>query len=448
MVTVKDHILNGLLTILVASSVALSAQVWFPSGPQGLPGAKEAQVQSPPPEVDRRMPDVFRPERIVVTRTDGQQAVFQSGTVLHGSLWRLTEGLLSDIRPGYTPPRSDEAETEAAESESVTLFLPVPLRLVEWADQWRWSLFGLTNQLSHIDRVTFVLGKGAGIYLSGPDGVTHQMGPFATTDQRILQEWIKELDAGLFGKHRPLDTKNLSVRLQPGLTVRELVGMPMATVRARKPDQTAEVTRFFPDMSVVRQIDEQDAKSFTDGQRLLRFTTAGVVEFKTVYPTGVTPEFSRGLQVAQEWVATHGGWPQEVILERFTQEPGTLSLRFELRTSGPFPVETGTGALVVDLTADRVSYLRRFPEFTELVFTREQRMVITPEEALRAAAEQAPLALLNEVRDLYPAYLLHQGRQGEPEWALEPVWVIRAGSAKLFVSAAAGLQQRTVRLIR
>lgn len=442
----KDRLLNGLLALMVIISVALSAQVWFPSEAYWeLPTSGEAQVQPAPPVVARNNPEIFKPERILVRRQDGQAAILQSGSVAHTKAWEVAQSTLTRIRPTLVSVASVTPEHgTAVEGEWVVVYLPIALRLGEWAERWTWNTLGPANQSVLIDRVTFHVGKEPGILLTGPTGGTYRLASFPQIDQERFRDFIsQQIDPWEFFKPKQLAVQDLPARVTPDLLVPDVKSMPDARVRAHKPWVDAEKARFFPDLSVVRVIDEKDAKSFTDGQRLLRLAASGLLEFRTVGTQGQPLTLGRAMTVAQDWVGTHGGWSQDLVMSKHVQEPGNTSLLFDMRALGPYPIESDSGAMQVDFSGERVIYLKRFPDFTEIVFGRLQVPIISPEEALKVAIEDDPLPFFKAVRDIHPAYRIRPGQgSGESEWLLEPVWVIQTTTSRIYVPAVRGLNQK------
>jgi len=446
----REHVLNGLLVVLVISSIALSSRVWFPTTRVSTPSAsKEALIQAPPPALDRRMPEVFRPERIVVERKDGQVAVLPVGPGQYTTLWRLTRDVLPEIRSSPGPLASSDEQAVAPEVERITLVLPASLRLGEWAERWNWSATGWASLGVRIDRVVFHVGKTLTVSLSGASSGVYWFGPLGDSDAKRLQDAIKALAPALFTKRHVLELKDLNMLVLPDVVVPEVKEVPVAMARTRKPDMTIEEARFFPDLSVVRQIDERDATSLTDGQRLVRVTTQGTLEYRTADASGPPTDFAHALAAAQEWIGTHGGWPQELVFSRFVLLPGKTRLHFELRSPGPYPVESASGALQVDLDADRVTDFQRYPDLVETQFLQRKQAIISAEAALQYAADELTLFLFDSVRDVHLGYLLRPGvRTAEPDWVLDPVWVLRVGETRVYVPALLNLEKRQLTVVR
>lgn len=444
---VKAFSLNSLLALLVILSIGLSIQVWFPADQIGVLGAREPHIQVPPPAREGKMPDMYRPERIYVEREEDQVALLQSGTASYGRVLRATQAILNGSRVFAAPIEVSQLDRE--ETKGITLIFPVALTLAEWADRWHWSAPALQYASVKIDRVLFLLDEIPAIYLYGPSGQIYRLGPLANSEQNVLYGLIAALEGDLFTRYRPLQTEGLSPRILPNLLVPEVSEVPIAIAVVRKPEPKWEEIRYFPDLSVVRQIDEKDANSFTDGQRLLRLITNGILEYRTANVQGTAPQLSRAEGVAQDWIDARGGWPQDLVLGSFLQEPGKTSLIFELRTQGPYPVESSGGALIVqvaadrEVSADRIVSLRRFPAVSP-IFEESTTPVIAPETAVQMAAKSySRLFLFEPLREVHLAYLVEPGTlDGEPAWRIEPAWVLQVGEDRLYIPASAADDQQ------
>lgn len=440
----SDVLLNGLLGALVVSSILLSSQVWFPSEPKGIATPKEARVQTPPPATEQRMPDLFRPERILVRRPDGMVASLQADSVPYRLAWfrsrTVFERHLSLVGPVVVGPTELPSLNDAV---SVTLLLPSSVEAGYWGALWKWDTDNWHNASANVDRLIFYLGESAAMYLEGPDGRHYRLGTLTQDDRKLLSDLTRDLDEKDFAPYRPVDGKELTSQVQPGVLVPQVDSVPHATISVKLPDDSAEAVRFFPDLSVVRQIDEKDAKTFTDGRRLLRISASGLLEFRSVDSTGVAPDLQRTLQVAREWVGNRLGWPQELVLNRYDSKPGKVRLTLDYRTDGPFPVESTGGAMVLDVAADGIAYFKRYPEIESMQFRRDQMQpIISPEEALNRAGSEVTLLLFESVRDMHLAYQIRPpARASDANWTVIPVWVLRIGEARVYVPAAADLEQ-------
>ncbi|MDB4894115.1 MAG: hypothetical protein JWN15_377, partial [Firmicutes bacterium] len=343
-------------------------------------------------------------------------------------------------------------EPEAKDAEAVTVVLPVALTLSDWAERWHWNTVGLRNPSMKIDRVVYRLGAAPTLDLSGPSGQYYRVGPLTEKDHKALQELIRVMEPELFQKYRPLAAKEVTVRVLSGIQVPDVGAMPGAKVSARTPEVKWEEVRYFPDLSVVRQIDEKDARSLTDGQRLVRLTASGVLEYRAADAQGTAPELPRAEQAARDWVDARGGWPQDLVMGSYVQEPGKTTLVFEQRSQGPFPVESAGGALTIqvaadraDPAADRILSLRRLPDLVP-AFDQSMQPIIKPERAIQIAAEEFPsIFFLEALREVHLAYLIvPESGTANAGWVLEPVWVLQAGEERVYVAALAQSRMKPV----
>lgn len=436
----RDTFLNGLLACLVVSSLLLSIRLFFPPDEVPLLGDGGGSVEAPLPEWQAQMPDVYRPERIYVQPEPGQAALVALGSEAYESLWPALQAVLSGMQPDWSHP----SETERAVVPSITLALPAPFTAAEWSEVWGWDPPAVAVSSMKIDRVRFDLGTSGAILLAGPAGTAYPIGTLAPEQLTDLQALVGQLPPDLLVEQRPLESANGEYRVLPGLTVPNLSTVPWARVSVLSPDLRREGSRYFPDPSVARQIDEKEAQSLTDGQRLLRAASSGVLEYRTTGSAGSAPDLAKAQDLVGPWVGTRGGWPSEIVLTGYWQQQGATTLQYEVRLPGPLPVETAGGALEIQLTAgsragqpDTVVAMRRYPQLLPAFDTKVALPVILPEEALAAAEKNFPSALLFEtVRDLYLAYLVLPGSQpGDVGWQIEPVWVIQAGESRLYIPA-------------
>lgn len=447
----KDVVLDALLVILVATSLVLSWQVWH------LPDQFQPQetavpsVQPQPMVSERQMPDIYRPEMILVRKQGNSIAPLHAGSLVYKQLWPQLRGMLTGLKAAGGAFQVEQVPERLVQAPWVQFWLPTPLLLNQWADLWLWNTPTLRNGAMRIDRVTIYLGQPGAVYLSGPAGMTLYLADFAEERRAELLTLIDSLDPSLFREHRPLKTKELGTSVQPGLLAPALERMPLARVRIEPPDEQDEEVRYFPDTSVVRQLDLKNARSLTDGQRILTFTASGVLEYRTADPASpnAAPDMERAIALAQEWVGARGGWPQELVLRRYKQQPGRTRLEFDLRSGGPFPVESVGPAVQVDVSAQRVLFFSRHPTFVELHFSRDQTLIATPEEAVKRAAEEVPLLQTEPIRSMHLAYMaIPDPQDAGAGWVLEPAWVIQAAESRIYVPAAGGREHLPVQVVR
>jgi regulatory protein YycH of two-component signal transduction system YycFG len=426
----KDIGLNVLLALVVVVSILLSGRVWFPPDPGFAERPPEAQVQSTAPVLIDRMPDVFRPERLYVRLRTGLVAMVVGDTTTYKAIWPRMKALLLGMHPDQSPVMVDEPDW--TDGDTLQIIFPFALSVGEWADQWSWDTTNLRNHMVKMDRMIIHLGKSPAIYMTGLEGKFYKVTTLGPPDVKTITETIGEVAVDQYQKYHPLNSKELSVRTQGVVDVLELKEVPLVKVSTRRPDSNVEVVRYFPDLSVVRQVDEKEAKSFTDGQRFLRFAANGEVEYRTATTSAGAPDLTRALDVAQDWMNSHGGWPQNLVLSRVETLARTTRLEFAYRVPGPFPVEVETGAFSLSLNGDRVADMKRSADFS-LDVTEAQQKVITPEQAVQLGVQGLPQLFQSEsIRDVHMSYRMQATTKG---WSVEPCWVIQVGTTRVYVPA-------------
>lgn len=447
----KEIGLDGLLAALVVTSLVLSWQVWYrPDRFQPAPTAVPT-VQPQPMVSERQMPEIYRPEVILVRMEGNRIAPLHTGALAYKQLWPKLRLSLSGLRSTGGAFQVDQVPERLTQGPWVQLWLPSPLLLSYWADLWSWNMPTLRNGAMRIDRVTIYLGEAGAVYLSGPSGSTLYLADLSEERRADFLELVATLDPSLFLEYRPLDPTELGAQLEPDLLVPVIDRLPLAQVRVERPDEQDEEARYFPDTSVVRQLVQRDARSLTDGQRILTFTASGLLEYRTADPSSLNtaPDMQRAIGLVQEWVGARGGWPQELVLRRYVQQPGRARLEFDFRTGGPFPVESVGSAMQVHVSSQRVLFFSQYPVFVEMRFNRDQMLISSPEAAVKRARREVSLLLTESIRSMHLAYMAMPDPQDlGAGWLLEPAWVLHAGEARLYVPAATGRDQLPVQVIR
>ncbi len=438
-----NRLLNALLALMVATSIFLSLQIWYPTVEIFPTVVAQPSVQPQPPASVLQMPDILRPEVIQIRQEKGlRMAPLHAGSQEYKQLWSLLREVLTGLQTGPAGFPVDNVGEQLKEADTVQIHLPIALTMGEWADQLLWNSPGLRNASIRIDRVTIYLSDPGVIYLSGPSGTIYYLAELPSLFRAQIAEQIEQVDPMRFTQQRPIEHEDLMARVGDDLLVPEVGAMPVARIRTSDFNERDEEMRYFPDLSVVRQIDERDARSLTDGQRLLRFLTTGVLEYRTADSSSTAPGLPRAISMAQEWVGSHGGWPQEIVLRRFVRQPRRAILEFDYRDDGPYPVESVGGGVQVHVSSQRVVYYRRYPAAVSTSFGREEVAIISPEQAIALAMDQVPLILTETIRGMHLAYHLKPDPEvGPNQWLLEPVWVIQAGEVRVYQPAAVGREK-------
>ncbi|MBP2019469.1 hypothetical protein J2Z79_002908 [Symbiobacterium terraclitae] len=446
----REALLNLLLLVLVATSLLLSARIWTPAPLFGDPGTTEPNVKLQPPPIVREMPEVFRPTRVSIRDGEGGWAEVHAGSPTYRTLWRPIRQAITGLDVGGGPTLIGRVPDLSQAGPSLQLHLPVALMVSEWADLWQWNVTALRNGAIWVDRLTIVLGEPASVYLSGPPGFALHLADLPGEQRKALADRIEQIDPSLFRPYRSLELEDLGLTALPDVVVPEVKQMPAARITVSLPDEREEELRYFPDLTVVRRIDERDARSLTDGQRLLRITGTGLLQFRTADASAdeEVPRLARALEIARQWVGSLGGWPQDLVLRRYVREEQRGRLEFGVNTGWTYPVESLPGAVQVHVSAaQRVVYFERAPTVQNVTFDGEPLAIITPEAALAHALPAAPVLKTEPVRSMYLTYLLKPGADGSGQWVADPTWVIQAGDTLVYIHAVADEHPRPPKVV-
>lgn len=438
----SETFLDGLLAFMVVVSLLLSALLWFPAAPAPSGSSGGTSVQELPPASSAAMPVIHRPDRILIQRADGKMALLMSSSTTYDRFRNLVVNAVNDLKePAWVmDPHALPAGI------TISLSLPYPLTLDELASEWAWDGLSGRGGSFKVDQIDLSLVDGGQVRLGGAAAGDYLLGPISAAGRQQLLDAIKGLDEAEFKPYRPLQ-EVAGVKFREPLWVPDVTSAPDLSVVVETPDRPTEEARFFPDLSVVRQIDEQGAISLTDGQRLLRLTDQGILEFNSAQPNRETGTPVSQMEVIRRWVDQNGGWPGEVVLTRSATQDGRSLYQFELRLVGPYPVESNGGALTIQITGNQVLTYRRYPKVAGLRPGGTESAIRTPEQALAIAAGQVPMMTLMPLREVYLSYQIQPGDAGRP-WIVEPMWVFHTSDWRVLVPArrdAANLHASVIR---
>lgn len=437
---IRERLWNGLLAALVVLSLALSSRLWF-----GLPGeapgeapgmtAQQPQVSFAPAEpLPGQALDLVAPRSIAVV--DGEHALeVTPGSPVYDALWGRTSRLLGHVGNPLPPlllPVDDLALHALFDKGPVVVVnLPVSLPLATWATEWQWhDVTDLPALQTQVDRLLLFLNAPGRIVFYGRDSATELF--LASGDQTNLLTAVDDLRTA----HADQFTSKLwvspggGVRVDLGVTVpAKAAQVRPALVQPGAVPSTDFATRFFPDMSVVREIINADhSVTYTDGYRLLRLQSSGVVDYVAAGAalTSKVPPFRKGLQIATDFVLTHGGFPEGVQLTGVRTLGGSLRLTFS--KAGPTLV-LGKPLLQVDVAGDRVVHYSSLPDWLSQGHAAPVELV-TPERAVQAVFDQVPGARWEVIHAIALGTVYVPGQsQVRPAWVIwldfrpDPLWV-------------------------
>ena len=333
----REALLDLLLVLLVLTSLLLSVRIWYPEPLfSGRTPPSPACSFSPSP-IMREMPEIFRPERVVV-RCGGKPGGTARGLIhLQHLVAADSQGPYRPGCPGWCGAHRPGALGGGGGPARWSFTCQRRCRQPVGRTRCSGRTPFLRNGSILVDRVIVTLGEHAAVYLSGPPGFHLFLADLPEAQRSALAGHIEHLDPALFGQYRELVLDGLGVTVSPGLVVPDVAELPAAAVVTSMPDLREEEVRYFPDLSVVRQIDEHDARSLTDGRRLLRLTGSGLLQYRTAEASAETaaPTLERALEAAgtgsvrgaagpRMWycIATYGMQALGSLPSKFIPEPG------------------------------------------------------------------------------------------------------------------------------
>lgn len=459
-----DWVWDALLALQVALGVALSgALLWrSPAAVQRSEGWRVA----PAPAGPRMAPEVDGPLSLWVHAGGEKYLWAPPGQPLHSLIWaRLRRALAAAGAPLYAAPGGPGAAPPALVAD-----LPARLAAAQWLALWGWRSDAAGNVARTVqaawtelpvDRIWVTLDPPGALVLQGPEGQV----AFALSEaERLgLQALLQAALVDVHPDSRPL-SQPLPAGTGPGQAAgagdsaggaREAGGKaggagggaapapgegsagtvaapgaggltlvpaqplaPLVGVMPEHPDShqvQALVAQFFPDVTVVRQIQEQEATVYTDGHRALRLYQSGALEFNQPQDPGdMAPDLPGAVRAVREFLGPRGLLPPGGVLTGFWQGGGEAHLTFtgrrvQLPLVGPRPW------LEVRVAGSHVVYLYRAPD---LVLTRSRLLTLPAPEAAVAALQTAlgrPVA----IRAMHLVHRWDGGSQLLPTWRME-----------------------------
>lgn len=433
----RETFWDGVLATMVIISLVLSAKLWFPTAGSDSTDGKGASIQEIPQSSYAAMPVIHRPERILVRRADGKMALFMTSSTSYEALRLLVGRIVNDLKD---PTWVAEPPAAIAEGSFITLYMPFPLTFDQIADEWAWDALSGRGNGFKVDQITVSLTEGGATWLLGSAAGGYRVDGMGADDRQELMAALDGLKETELKPYRLL--KDVAgVALRSPIWIPDVPGIQELSAVVTSPARAEVEARFFPDLSVVRQIDEQGAVSLTDGQRLLRISDEGVLDFNLARGSRETGTPVGQMQIIRRWVEENGGWPRDVVQTRVATEGGRTIYQFELRLVASYPVESNGGALQIELTGNQVLFFRRYPDVAGIRPGANQLPIRTPEQALELAASEKPMVSLTPIRD---AYLSYQLEPDGLDWVVEPTWVFRMGEARLLVPARQETDRRVI----
>jgi len=444
---------SAVLIVLVLASLLLSARLW------GGYDAEPVDTQPEPPGGVQVPNTLFYPQWAVFhdgsgdERRDANHREMRVGSPGFLDIMSHLQKILQGIHPADFEPAGGEEfyahiRLQERQRRGITMLLAGSIPL----DLWLLGLGEVRDHLPEIprlpvDRILLYQGDSSGeggapavhLCLGSSRGwlTAKYDGPLALAVDWELDEAAGGLELAL---SQAVNWEDLV--LEPGIFVPQEPPMVPTLLGARSlGEEELLAPPFFPDPSVVRRIDERTGvTTYTDGQRQLRISPVGVVEYAVAGNGGtpVTDEWSALSQAVSFWRATGVGTDRGRLMEVIAapNERGTsYTFRFGCSTGGS-PLVAGRAPVSVTVGTAGIQAFSAIG-----VDTRE---AVAPRPAIPAYSALKSLAGLSDlppwdkhVSRLYLAHLLDQSSQQEA--VLRPVWMVEtAAGGRYAVNAYSG----------
>ncbi len=419
----KDSVLGWVLMLLVGISLFLSYAIW-----SKVPGELSA-VQKEQKGAAIDLVSVISPQKILVHMGNSTHTVLNSSNYFYDKVWKLSRKVLIDK---WTAAKPEQAEinpefVQKKKSIEVVFSTPLPTSLlrqilnIESSDVMSLEGRQLVSYLLVEDKEILV-------YLKDIDDKYYKIG--STSDTGEILSVINEIQESKPLLYANLPSTNKNIKISKGIFVSlEEYELPVYAVKRDKNSKDRLAAKFFPDFSVTRKIQEKDgAVIYTDGQRGLRIYQDGALEFS--FPGVKNPKKTstlyNALNVAVDFINTHGGWPRDTYLCSYdttieSQNITSYTLKFQSRING-IPLISGDDYLVVSVEGNQVKrfYRKDVSESKQI----SSRILLNPIQALDAAVA---VKNVKNVDDIYPAYYYDDD-------IIKPVWVVKTRGSQIIIS--------------
>lgn len=390
--------------------------LWFRADGQltaSRPGLKVQVRERPDPM------QLMLPRQMVANLGRDAHVLLLPGTALYDQAWNAAMQVLTHVETAVdaSPPAEELEALRRDQALELTFQAAAPLG--DWLRVWRGTP-GLQMWPS-TRHILLVLGRSPQVLLE-VDGESRWARAPLTAGANGVAEALHQAALAPPSPAVSLPARVGVFDVTPGLYV-PAEGLPVTEAHLIPDPLKADVLArsLFPDMSVVRRIEERDgADIYTDGARWLRVYANGQSEYSV---PGADQSgrigLTEALDSAIEFITLHGGWLLGSTLTQVKQDGGLYQLGFGLRFNG-LPVVASQPPVLINVTGRGViAYNRRL--------LAPQGPPTAPAPAISAVRALESLSADKSVSsgrvvDMYLGYL----RAGDN--ALEPAWVVDLAS--------------------
>lgn len=318
----RERVKDLVLTALVITSVLLTGRLWFDPSRAYWEAEAGIEVYSHP-ATGREGRPLTDPVRLVVHFGRDRHSVFYPNSAQYQQLWRgvreAVAGADWTAAAGQTRVSREELDRARREYPGVELLLADLLPLDTWLELWGRKPSPGTSPGPALptNRLFLALGNAPVIYLSVDRGDYYLR--IASPGGAELAEMIGRIWSNHPEPYVELLPRGRAVALDQGIYVpARPPSLPSLVPTGQSGIREELVGSFFVDTSIVRRIREHDgAMIYTDGQRGLRMTLTGGIEYTAPLPPGGEgPSVVAAMEEAAEFVARRGGWPADLALAK------------------------------------------------------------------------------------------------------------------------------------
>lgn len=418
----KDSILGWILIALVGISLFLSYAIWAQ-----IPGDSYTLKDVSSDNNNLDLAAVTSPIKIVAHLGNSSHTVIKNSSYLYKDIIKYSDNNLA-LQWSANPPEKVKLNPDYfTHKKGIEVFYPTPLPTpfikqlldVEVRD---------SNKLDDKLIDSYVIIKGENnieFFLRDENGEYYSIGEGIESDK--LDELIDKIAETNPPSYANLPSGNANIRISPNTYVSLLpYELPLYVIDTDNSNEDHKVTKFFTDFSITRRIQEKDgAVIYTDGQKGLRIYPNGALEYN--YPGNKEkgkPGFYDAINVAVDFINTHGGWPEDAYLSSFDvkKEDGNFiyKFNFRIRFSG-YPVISDEEYFSIIVEGGQVKNF--YKNIIRAQSFGESKQFISPIEALDIAVANKNV---DKIDDIYPAYHLKDGN-------IYPVWVVKSEESEIII---------------
>ena len=416
----RDSILGWTLIVLVVISLFLSFTIW-----SQVPGNFSAFKMG---QEDKKVEPIYTvsPEKILVYFGNSFSTLLKPSSPLYDETWSIARELLK-TRSNASPELLGNISRESFKRvRGLEVFFPTSLPA------------NFLKQLFNIEGVDFTALDGKlinsflllddnalSVYLVDSEDNLYRIGKGSESPE--LNETIKDIDSLDPPLYANL-TADVNLKVVGDVYVSlSLYELPVYTLKREQISEEQIATKFFPDFSITRRIQERDGTViYTDGQQGLRLYADGAFEYSMPVSrdTKKAQSFYESFNTAIDFIADHGGLPANAYLasyEEVSDPSGTAYVfKFKISANG-FKVVNAHDFINITVEGGQVRNYNRKPSFS----TKQIGILdlMTPVEALNTAVSTKNIKVID---DIYPAYVLENEE-------LKPVWVVETNGVEVII---------------